>query len=86
MINNKAANNRKVLVELSPILMGGNGQNTDEIPSIFNIEEKTGMFYERAHNTICIEGEWDEISEFIHQCYNRIQAHSPQGFLKVSIR
>lgn len=86
MINDKATSTSKVLVELSPILLGGIRQNTDEIPYIFDIEEKSGMFYERQHNTICIEGEWDEISEFIHQCYDRVQAHSPQGFLKVSIR
>jgi uncharacterized protein YqgV (UPF0045/DUF77 family) len=85
MISDQAGDTRKVLVELSLFPSGGNWRIQDDIPCALDLLEKPGLFYERAHNTISIEGEWDEISEIIHQCYDRVHAQSPQGFLKVSI-
>ena len=86
MFTNQASDTRKVLVELNLIQLNGNDHHNDRRPFALDILERAGLFYEQVRNTICIEGEWDEISEVIHQCYDRLQAQSPQGFLQVSIR
>ena len=82
MLNDQVVDTRKVLVELSVIPMGGNGQ----MAKVLNVVDKTGLFYERTHNGTCIEGEWNDISAFIYACYERVQEQYPQGFLQVSIR
>ena len=86
MLHEQTEKTHKVLVELSVIPMGGNGQTSDQVAKVLNIVDKTGLFYERTHNGTCIEGTWSEISPIIHACYERVQEQSPQGFLKVSIR
>lgn len=86
MISNHALDTRQVLVELSVVSPNGNGHHHNQKPFAIDILEKTGLLYHQARSVICIEGEWDEISEVIHQCYERIQEQSPQGFLQVSIR
>ena len=86
MLDNQEVDTSKVLVELSVIPLGGNGQTDDQITNVLNIVDKTGLFYERTHNGTCIEGDWSKISPLIHACYERVQEQSPQGFLKVSIR
>ena len=86
MFTSQATDTRKVLVELSVVSLNGNGHHRDERPFALDIVEKSGLFYEQARNVICIEGEWNKISEIIYQCYDRVQAQSPQGFLQVSIR
>ena len=83
---NDQVDTRKVLVELSVIPLGGNGQISDQIDKVLNIVDKTGLFYERMNNRTCIEGEWNDISALIYACYERVQEQSPDGFLKVSIR
>jgi uncharacterized protein YqgV (UPF0045/DUF77 family) len=82
MLNDQVVDTRKVLVELSVIPMGGNGQ----MAKVLNVVDKTGLFYERTHNGTCIEGEWNDISALIYACYERVQEQYPQGFLQVSIR
>jgi uncharacterized protein YqgV (UPF0045/DUF77 family) len=86
MIHNRAVDTSKVLVELSVIPLGGYHEINKKLPLALEITEKDGLFFEQQNNTICIEGEWNKISEFIHKCYERVQAYSPQGFLQVSIR
>jgi uncharacterized protein YqgV (UPF0045/DUF77 family) len=86
MLNDQAADTRKVLVELSVIPLSGNGQINDEINKVLNIVDKSELFHERTHNITCIEGEWNDVSALIYDCYERVQEQSPQGFLKVSIR
>jgi uncharacterized protein YqgV (UPF0045/DUF77 family) len=86
MLNYPAGDTRKVLVELSAIPVGGNGQISDQIANVRNIVEKTGLFYNPIYNGACIEGEWNEISSLIYVCYEQLQKQSPNGFLKVSIR
>lgn len=86
MITSQVRDTHKVLVELSVISLNGNGHHSDQKPSAIDILEKTGLFYHQARNVICIEGEWDEISEVIHQCYDQVQEQSPQGYLQISIR
>ena len=82
MLNDQVVDTRKVLVELSVIPMGGNGQ----MAKVLNVVDKTGLFYERTHNGTCIEGEWNDVSALIYACYERVQEQYPQGFLQVSIR
>jgi uncharacterized protein YqgV (UPF0045/DUF77 family) len=86
MFTSQVRDTHKVLVELSVISLNGNGHHNGQKPFAIDILEKTGLFYQQARNVICIEGEWDEISEVIHQCYDRVQTQSPQGYLQVSIR
>lgn len=86
MLNDQVVDTRKVLVELSVIPLGGNGQISDQIAKVLNIVDKTGLFHERTHNGTCIEGEWNDICGLIYSCYERVQEQAPQGFLKVSIR
>ena len=86
MLNNQARNTRKVLVELSAIPVGSNGQLNDQIDNVRNIVENAGLIYNPTHFGACIEGEWDEISTLIFACYERLQEQSPQGYLEVSIR
>jgi uncharacterized protein YqgV (UPF0045/DUF77 family) len=82
----QAVEDRKVIVELSVVPMGGNGQVNGQIAKLLNIVDKTGLFYQRSQNVTCIEGEWNDISKVIYACYEQVQEESPQGFLKVSIR
>jgi uncharacterized protein YqgV (UPF0045/DUF77 family) len=86
MINNQAIDTHKVLVELSVIPLNGNHHTNDEIPFALDMLKNADLSYEQAHNTICVEGDWNKISEFIYSCYDRVQSQFPQGFLKVSIR
>ena len=86
MLNDQVIDTHKVLVELSIIPLTGNGQINDQVAEVLNIVDKTGLFYERTYNGTCIEGEWNDISALIYECYERVQEQSPQGFLKVSIR
>ena len=86
MLNDQLVDSRKVLVELSVIPMGGNGHVGDQIARFLNTVDKTGLFYERTCNGTCIEGDWDDISALIYECYEQVQEQSPSGFLKVSIR
>ncbi|NIM92124.1 MAG: hypothetical protein GTO18_00195 [Anaerolineales bacterium] len=86
MLNNQAVDTRKVLVELSVIPLGGNGQISDHVATVLNTADKIGLLHERTHNGACIEGAWSDISPLIYACYERVQDHASQGFLKVSIR
>jgi uncharacterized protein YqgV (UPF0045/DUF77 family) len=86
MINEPGVNTRGVLVELTVISPNGNRHMKGVIPDGLDILERSGLFYEQTHNVICIEGEWIKISDIIHEYYKRVQAQSPQGFIKVSIR
>ena len=86
MLNDQVVDTRKVLVELSVIPLGGNDQISGQIAKLLNTVDKTGLFYERTRNGTCIEGEWNDISPLIYECYERVQEQSPQGYLKVSIR
>jgi uncharacterized protein YqgV (UPF0045/DUF77 family) len=86
MLNNQMVDTRKVLVELSVIPLGGNGQFRDQIAKVLNVVDRTGLYYERTHNGTCIEGEWNDVSALIYACYERVQEQFPQGFLEVSIR
>jgi uncharacterized protein YqgV (UPF0045/DUF77 family) len=86
MLNDQFADARKVLVELSVVPLGSNGQSSVEIANVLSLVENTGLVHERTHNGSCIEGEWKDISALIYSCYERVQEHYPQGFLKVSIR
>ena len=86
MLNDQVVDTRKILVELSVIPLGGNGQISDQIDKVLNIVDKTGLFYQRMKTGTCVEGEWNDISALIYECYERVQEQSPEGFLKVSIR
>ena len=86
MFTSQVRDTHKVLVELSVISMNGNGHHNGQKPIAIDILEKTGLFYHQARNVICIEGDWEEISQVIQQCYERVQEQSPQGYLQVSIR
>jgi uncharacterized protein YqgV (UPF0045/DUF77 family) len=86
MLKDKVVDTHKVLVEISVIPLGGNGQISDQVAHVLNIVDKTGLFHERTHTGTCIEGEWSDISSLLYACYERIQDQAPQGFLKVSIR
>src|SRR3972149_6052241 len=85
MLDSAAVDTHNILVELSVIAPNGNGHSREDITHPLNILKKTGLFYEQSHNVICVEGEWDEISDIIRECYERVQMQSPQGFLRVSI-
>jgi uncharacterized protein YqgV (UPF0045/DUF77 family) len=86
MLSDQDADTRKVLVELSVIPLGGNGQVSDQVAKVLNVVDKTGLFHERTHTGTCVEGEWSDISPLLYACYERVQDQAPQGFLKVSIR
>lgn len=86
MLNDQVVDTRKVLVELSVIPLGGNGRIRDQVAKVLSNADKIGLFHERTHNGACIEGEWSDISPLIYACYERVQDHANQGFLKVSIR
>jgi uncharacterized protein YqgV (UPF0045/DUF77 family) len=86
MLNDQDADTRKVLVELSVIPLGGNGQVSDQVAKVLNIVDKTGLFHERTHTGTCVEGEWSDISSLLYACYERVKDQAPQGYLKVSIR
>ena len=85
-MNDEAEVTRNVLVELSVIAPNGNGHSQDAVSHAVDMLKYSGLFYERTRNVVCIEGGWDEISNIIRECYERVQAQSPQGFLRVSIR
>jgi uncharacterized protein YqgV (UPF0045/DUF77 family) len=86
MLNDPAVDAHKVLVELSIVPLGNNGQVKDQIAEVLSIVDKTGLFHQRTHYGTTIEGQWSDISPLIYACYERVQEQSPQGFLKVSIR
>lgn len=86
MIFEPEAATSKVLVELTVISPNGYRHMRGEIPDGLDTLERSGLFYEQTHNVICIEGEWIKISDIIHEYYKRVQAQSPQGFIKVCIR
>jgi uncharacterized protein YqgV (UPF0045/DUF77 family) len=86
MLNDQVVDAHKVLVELSVISLGGNGQSNAQIAKVLNMVDRTGLVHERTQTGTCIEGEWNDISALIYTCYERVQEHYPQGFLKVSIR
>ena len=86
MLNDQAVDKQKVLVELSVISMGGNGRVGEQVDEVLKVADKAGLFYVRTHSGTCIEGEWNQISPLIQACYERVHAHSPAGYLQVSIR
>jgi uncharacterized protein YqgV (UPF0045/DUF77 family) len=86
MFDNQAFENRKVLVELTVIPLGSNGQTVDQIAKLWDESNKTDLLIERTFNGICVEGEWNEICPVIYTCYQRVQDDSLNGFLRVSIR
>jgi uncharacterized protein YqgV (UPF0045/DUF77 family) len=86
MLNDQALDARRVLVELSVVPLGSNGQIKDHVTEVVNIVDGAGLFHERTYSGTCIEGEWSDISPLLYECYQRVQDQSPQGFLKVSIR
>jgi uncharacterized protein YqgV (UPF0045/DUF77 family) len=86
MLNHQTANDQSVLVELSVIPLGNNGQVRDRVADVLSIVDETGLFHERTRSGTCIEGKWSDISPVIYACYERVLGQSPQGFLKVSIR
>ena len=86
MLNNQIVENSKVLVELSVIPLGGNGQNRNQVTDVQNIVKKTGLFYEQTQNGTCIEGQWSDICALLYSCYERVHDQSPQSFLKIDIR
>jgi uncharacterized protein YqgV (UPF0045/DUF77 family) len=77
---------RNVLVEMTFIPLGSNGQASEQIAEVLNLVDNSGLFYEHAHNITCIEGQWSEISSLIYTCYEYIREHFPEGFLRISIR
>ena len=86
MLNTIAGKTGKVLIELSVIPLGSNGQTSNQIAKVWEIFSNTDLLLERTLTGTCIEGEWNEISPLIFACYELIQDESPQGFLRVSIR
>lgn len=86
MLNNQVADTRKVLVELSVIPLGSNGQDCDQIAKVVDVVEETGLFHERTPKGTTIEGDWKDISTVIYNCYERVQEQFPNGFLRLSIR
>lgn len=86
MMKNKNVDPRNILVELSVIPLGSNGQTVDQINSVLSLVDSTGLFHQRTHNGTCIEGKWNDISPLILACYERVQEQTPQGYLKISIR
>lgn len=86
MLNNPLIDTHKVLVELSVVSLGGNGRVKDQVAEVLNIADQTGLFYVQTPNGSCIEGEWGDISPLIYECYERIQAQSPESFINISIR
>ena len=86
MLSDPIVDVRKVLVELSVIPLGNNGQASEQIAEVLDIVDQTGLYHQRTHNGTCIEGQWSDISPLIYACYERVQEKSPLGFLKVAIR
>jgi uncharacterized protein YqgV (UPF0045/DUF77 family) len=86
MLNNPLIDTRKVLVELSVVSLGGNGELKQQVAEVMNMADKAGLFYVRTPNGTCVEGQWNDISPLIYECYERIQAQSPESFINISIR
>jgi len=86
MFHDPVVDTRNVLVELSVIPLGSNGQVKDQIAEVLSVVDKTSLFHQRTHYGTTIEGQWNDISPLILACYERLQEQSPQGFLQVSIR
>lgn len=86
MLNNDESNNHMVLVEISVIPIGSNGQTPNEIIKVQDIVGKTGLSYTPIQNGACIQGRWDEVSALIFACYQQVQEQFPQGFVRVAIR
>lgn len=86
MSNDLGIDKQKVLVELSVVSMGDNGQFGDQVSEVLKIADKAGLFFVKTRNGTCIEGEWTEISPLIQACYERVQTQSPTSFLQVYIR
>jgi len=86
MFENLIVDTHKVLVEMTVVPLGSNGQVSDQIAEILSLVDKSGLFYEYSHGITSIEGEWSEISSLIYACYESIQDRFPEGFLRISIR
>jgi uncharacterized protein YqgV (UPF0045/DUF77 family) len=86
MFNDQLLDPSNVLVELSVVPLGGNGQIKEQVAKVVDIVDKAGLFHQRTRTGTCIEGKWKDISGIIYSCYERVQEVTPQGFLRVSIR
>jgi len=86
MLPDQLLEDRKVLVELSIIPVGGNGYASEQIDEILKLADEIGLFHDGSRNRTCIEGRWSDISPLIYACYERVQERSPQDYLTVSIR
>ena len=86
MFNDLSVETRNVLVEMTIIPLGSNGQTGERIAEVMNLIDNSGLFYEHSHKITCIEGEWSAISPLIYTCYEYIKEHFPDGFLSISIR
>jgi uncharacterized protein YqgV (UPF0045/DUF77 family) len=86
MLINQMVDTGKVLVELSIVPIGGNGQVCDQVDKVLNLFDGIELTHQRTNYGTWIEGDWKDISKLIYSCYERVQEEFPQGFLKVSIR
>ena len=81
-------NTGKVFVELSVIPLNAGAHIADDFNGLFKGIDEGRLFQEPDSNNVCIEGEgeWEQVSALIHDCYQRVRAQSPHGYLRVAIR
>jgi uncharacterized protein (TIGR00106 family) len=74
-----------MLAELSIMPLGGDAHISDELADVLKLVDTFGLPYQLTPAGTCIEGEWTEVMELIHQCHNRVRAKSPHVVTLIKI-
>jgi uncharacterized protein (TIGR00106 family) len=66
-----------MLAELSILPLGSDDSHlSDELAEVLKLVDGFGLPHQLTPSGTCIEGEWNEVIELIHQCHNRVRAQS----------
>jgi uncharacterized protein (TIGR00106 family) len=74
-----------MLVELSIVPLGGDTHLSEEIASVLEIVDASGLPYELTPAGTCIEGEWEQVLSLIRRCHERTRERSPHVFTTIRI-
>jgi len=74
-----------MLAELSIMPLGGDTHTSDKLAEVLKLIDAFGLPYQLTPTGTCIEGEWGELMELIHECHNRVRAKSPHVITLIKI-
>jgi uncharacterized protein (TIGR00106 family) len=65
-----------MLFEISMIPVGGDIHTSDELSSVLQVVDRSGLPYQLGPSSTCIEGEWDEAMQVIREAHAAARKHT----------